>query len=238
MLWKPTVSKAMPTASKPASANIHQVMSILYANFSSHLVMMYQATGELSTSALGADTNMAFKRTELTARFYQPLWWQAVFRVNLQMGWIFGSPGGSVPISERYFPGGITSVRGFTPRGLGPTLRVMGGNKQAILNLEVEFPLVQSAGLKGVVFVDAGNAYNDDEGFFYLDTPKARRTQGYLMTSNRLVDTPLGLFPSFGFGVRWFSPIGPLRFEWGIPIIKHQPRDRDIVFEFTIGNFF
>jgi len=41
-----------------------------------------------------------------------------------------------------------------------------------------------------------------------------------------------------GFGIRWFSPIGPLRFEWGFPFTKLRPYDRDMVFEFTIGNFF
>jgi outer membrane protein assembly factor BamA len=34
------------------------------------------------------------------------------------------------------------------------------------------------------------------------------------------------------------SPIGPLRFEWGIPITKVRPTDRSLIFEFTIGNFF
>jgi outer membrane protein insertion porin family len=53
-----------------------------------------------------------------------------------------------------------------------------------------------------------------------------------------VVDPPFGLFYSFGFGFRWFSPIGPLRFEWGIPITKHEPDGRPIIFEFTIGNFF
>ena len=42
---------------------------------------------------------------------------------------------------------------------------------------------------------------------------------------------------SWGFGFRWFSPIGPLRFEWGIPF-KTLPGEQPIVFEFTIGNFF
>ncbi|RYZ40450.1 MAG: hypothetical protein EOO72_08515, partial [Myxococcaceae bacterium] len=48
---------------------------------------------------------------------------------------------------------------------------------------------------------------------------------------------PLGLFHSAGFGFRWFSPIGPLRFEWGIPLTR-RPSDDSILFEFTIGNFF
>ena len=213
----------------------------------------HEARFEISSELLGADTSMAFKRTEVNFRFYRPLFWSLVFRANLQLGWIFGSPGGSIPISERYFPGGIYSVRGFQPRALGPTIRVasdvsnpavetrdfvIGGNKQAVFNFELEFPLIEQAGIKGVLFADAGNAYNDDEGFFYLDTPQAQKLKGYLIGSNRMVDVPLGLFYSFGFGFRWFSPIGPLRFEWGIPITKHEVDGRPIIFEFTIGNFF
>ena len=52
------------------------------------------------------------------------------------------------------------------------------------------------------------------------------------------IKPPLGLYYSFGFGLRWMSPIGPLRFEWGIPITKIRPTDRSLLFEFTIGNFF
>jgi outer membrane protein insertion porin family len=46
-----------------------------------------------------------------------------------------------------------------------------------------------------------------------------------------------GLRKSVGFGFRWFSPIGPLRFEWGIPL-DPQLNEDPLVFEFTIGNFF
>ena len=48
---------------------------------------------------------------------------------------------------------------------------------------------------------------------------------------------PLGMLHSVGFGVRWFSPIGPLRFEWGFPLTP-RPQDGPYDFEFTIGNFF
>ena len=47
----------------------------------------------------------------------------------------------------------------------------------------------------------------------------------------------VNLRTSVGFGFRWFSPIGPLRFEWGIPLYLLPGEDK-IVFEFTIGNFF
>jgi outer membrane protein insertion porin family len=42
---------------------------------------------------------------------------------------------------------------------------------------------------------------------------------------------------SWGFGIRWFSPLGPLRFEWGFPF-KPLPYESASDFEFTIGNFF
>ena len=215
--------------------------------------MFHEARFEWSGKAIGAQTQMAFKRTELTARLYAPIAWNIVFRMNLQLGWVFGSPDGSIPISERYFPGGIYSVRGFEPRALGPSIRVaadgrnpasgtrdfiIGGNKQFISNFELEFPLVAAAQLKGVVFFDAGNAYNDDEALFYLNRPHHQRNVGYLIGSDRPVVVPLGLYSSFGLGVRWFSPIGPLRFEWGFPITKRMAGDRGAIFEFTIGNFF
>lgn len=215
--------------------------------------MFHEARFEYSSPHIGSDLSMAFKRTELGMRFYQPVALGIVARINMQFGWIFGSPGGSVPISERYFLGGIYSVRGFMPRALGPNLRVagdvtdpgsatrefgIGGNKQLYGNFELEFPLIPAAQVRGVVFADAGNAYDDDEGLFYVATPKSSRQNGYLMGSRRPIHLPIGLYYSFGFGVRWFSPIGPLRFEWGIPITKVNKNDRDVVFEFTIGNFF
>ena len=212
-----------------------------------------EARIEISSPVIGANSSMSFKRLEMDARFYYPLPLSLVFRLNFQLGWIFGAEDG-VPMSERYFPGGIYSVRGFEPRGLGPVIRVpgdvgnpggatrdfiIGGNKQAILNLEIEFPIIEAAGIKGVIFADAGNAFNDNDNLFYIGTPNVQRAPAWLIGSNRqLASTPLGLFYSFGFGFRWFSPIGPLRFEWGIPITKHEPDGRPIIFEFTIGNFF
>lgn len=211
-----------------------------------------EARIEISSPVLGSNGTMSFKRLEMDARVYYPLPLSMVFRLNFQLGWIFGAENG-VPMSERYFPGGIYSVRGFEPRGLGPIIRVpsdvgnpagatrdftIGGNKQAILNVEIEFPIIPAAGIKGVVFADAGNAFNDNDNLFYINTPTVQRAKGWLIGTNRQVDPPLGLFYSFGFGFRWFSPIGPLRFEWGIPITRHEQEGRPIIFEFTIGNFF
>jgi outer membrane protein insertion porin family len=214
--------------------------------------MYHVLTGEISDRAIGSEVGLEHRRLQLITRFYYPLPLGFVAKFNASIGLVFARGDERVAVAERFFPGGISSVRGFEPRGLGPTARVtdrgdpisatsdflIGGNKEAVFNLELEVPILKSAGIKGVVFADAGNAYDDDEGFFYVDTPNRMIPTAYLMGSDEELQPPLGLYWSFGFGFRWFSPIGPLRFEWGIPITKRKPSDRDIIFEFTIGNFF
>lgn len=173
-----------------------------------------------------------FTRYNLTSRFYQPLPFGAVGRLKVELGYITGP---QFPFSERYYLGGVYDLRGYLLRSISPTVMfpasdapdaatrpfAVGGNKEFLTNLEIEFPLLPPIGLRGVVFYDMGNAFSESSAFF--QDPQH--------------DLPLGLFHSVGFGVRWFSPIGPLRFEWGIPLTP-RPGDEPIRFEFTVGNFF
>jgi outer membrane protein insertion porin family len=180
-----------------------------------------------------------FTRYTAYSRLYFPLPLGAVFKTNATMGYIQQlDPNRPLPISELYYLGGINSVRGYLLRSISPSLLApssgspdapierlnVGGNKQLILNLELEFPVFEKAGIRGVVFFDAGNAFATNEQFFQI-------------RNNRGVELPLRLFTSVGFGFRWFSPVGPLRFEWGIPLNK-RAEDEPVLFEFTIGNFF
>ncbi len=209
-------------------------------------------SAEVSDRVLGSEQGLEHRRVQLYLRYYHRLPLSLVLKLNANFGVVLARGDERVAVSERFFPGGIYSVRGFEPRGLGPTESVtrrgdpsspttefiIGGNKEAVFNLELEFPIIEQAGIKGVVFADAGNAYDDDEGFFYLGTPRRLVPPAFLWRDGERITPPLGLYYSFGFGFRWFSPIGPLRFEWGIPITKRRVEDRDIIFEFTIGNFF
>ncbi len=179
-------------------------------------------------------SDFVFTRYTGVSRWYfQPVW-KLVFKVNATVGYI-DAGGEMLPISEYYYLGGINSVRGYTLRSIGPTKEVgfgndpqsqlfsyvTGGDKQLVLNNELEFPIIDKVGIRGVVFYDVGNVWAPDRAFF--DDPQH--------------DLPLGVFHSTGFGFRWFSPIGPLRFEWGIPITP-RPQDESYLFEFTIGNSF
>lgn len=189
------------------------------------------ASVERAAPALGSDFN--YTRYQGISRWYFELPWRFVFKVNATVGFIDGE---DLPISELYYLGGINSVRGYSLRSIAPERPVptdssdpqaptgswtVGGNKQLVLNNELEFPIAEQVGIRGVVFYDLGNVFAEDQSFF--DEPN--------------YDLPLDLFHSVGFGFRWFSPIGPLRFEWGIPLTPREG-DESILFEFTIGNSF
>jgi outer membrane protein insertion porin family len=137
-----------------------------------------------------------------------------------------GISGDELPLFERYFPGGISSIRGFKTRTLGPreakkdifgrviSTTPVGGSQEYILNNEIIFPLVQGIGLKGVVFVDAGNAYSAADGFTFDETRY-----------------------SAGGGVRWLSPVGPLRVELGLPFNAKKDDEKSLVL-FSFGGPF
>ena len=87
----------------------------------------------------------------------------------------------------------------------------LGGTVEAFSLAELEYPLIREAGLKWVMFFDAGNCWDSIPG---LDS--------------------LTIRTDAGFGIRWFSPIGPLRFEWGFPF-NRRPDEDAMVFQFFIG---
>lgn len=197
-------------------------------------------TVETAPNFLGGTYN--FNRYTANQRVYFPLPLGIVFKMNLTFGYIQElDPKNTLPSSELYFLGGINSIRGYPLRTVTPTTLVgtatapdvsvtpfgVGGNKQLVFNAELEFPLLEKVGIRGVLFFDAGNAFGRGAKLFEY-VPDYR---------NQNLTLPLGLFYSVGFGVRWFSPIGPLRFEWGIPLTR-RIQDQAIQFEFTIGNSF
>ena len=181
---------------------------------------------------LGGEFNLF--ETKANIRLYQPIIPGSdalIFRLNSTIGAITSTDGRVVPYVHRYRAGGINSVRGFSWYSLGPSIRslgsedpsraddrlVVGGSQTWINNFEIEAPILKSAGITGVVFFDAGNAFGDPLG------------EGNLSFS--------GLRLSYGAGIRWFSPIGPLRFELGYPV-DPQEGEEPSVFDFSIGSFF
>jgi outer membrane protein insertion porin family len=90
-------------------------------------------------------------------------------------------------------------------------------------------------GLRGVVFQDAGNVFNTEP--LYCQAPAGAQLPEAQNPCTTFQANPLALRYSAGFGLRWQSPLGLLRFEWGFPL-NRLPNEESSVFEFTIGNFF
>ncbi len=193
----------------------------------------YVAEGSIEFAGLGGSEK--FSKYILDYRHFFPFKWGTVFSAHGQLGYVQRIGGEDIPIDERFFLGGINTLRGFNSREVGPRVKrtsqqvnpntgvietvliddfeFIGGTKEAIFNLEYTFPLVKEMGVKGLVFFDAGNAWSEDQEYF---------------SEMRY---------SVGTGIRWFSPMGPLRLEWGYNLDPREDEDRS-KFEFSIGKFF
>ena len=185
----------------------------------------------LSVQFAGLGGDVDFWIIESRARWFYPFYRSEalgtfVASTGGRVGWGIGEEGRSgreIPLFERFFPGGINSVRGFRTRTLGPREPVfdpagnvvdttpVGGSTQLVINNEIIFPIVEPLGLRGVIFVDIGNAFRQEEGLPLSDLRYAA-----------------------GWGFRWLSPIGPLRIEIGYPLDRRSG-ERSSVFLFSFG---
>jgi outer membrane protein insertion porin family len=169
------------------------------------------ASTEWAGSIFGGDSD--FVKLQLDTGVYIPFYLNTTFHLRGRVGVGYGIGGDRLPVFERYFVGGISTVRGFDVRSLGPEVQgtVIGGNKQLIFNVEYIFPLVPQVKLRGLGFFDAGNAFSEDEDL----RPQALRL-------------------SAGAGIQWFSPLGPLTFVLGFPLDR-QEGEHSSAFQFSIG---
>lgn len=179
---------------------------------------------DYSDEFLGATNN--FMRFTVDQRVFIPLLKNVVLKGRGWFGYINSLDSTPVGLFDRFFLGGVNTLRGFDLNSIGPSIDVpqtatggdttftFGGNKSLMFNVELEFPIYAPAGFQGVIFADTGNAYGETEN---IDLKKFRT--------------------DVGFGVRWQSPFGPLRFEWGFPIDKKEGESAT-VFNFTIGQSF
>jgi outer membrane protein insertion porin family len=140
-------------------------------------------------------------------------------RVSLRarVGEVQARNGTEIPLNERFFVGGINTMRGFAFGRAGPvvptTRAPYGAARQLIFNNELIFTISSEAKLNGVLFFDYGKGFDDNEPFSF------------------------NLRSAVGVEGRWISPFGPLRVAYGINLDRREG-ERFGVFEFTIGTLF
>ncbi|MBU1139794.1 MAG: outer membrane protein assembly factor BamA [Proteobacteria bacterium] len=159
-----------------------------------------------------------FTKLEAFTSWFFPLPWTTVFHFKLAGGQVWENETGKLPVYERFYLGGINTIRGFEYAKASPidpeTGDRIGGDKMWYTNIEYIFPLLTEAGIQGVVFMDAGKVFADDEDWSVDSYNKAA-----------------------GLELRWMSPMGPLRLVWGYNLDPTDDEDQS-VWDFSIGGSF
>ena len=160
-------------------------------------------------------------RSNYQVQQYTPLSKKFTLALNADFGWGQGVGGRPYPLFKNYFVGGLGSVRGFQQSTLGPSDSsnsiFLGGAKKIVMNAELLAPFPGAGSdrtLRLFTFADTGRAFGENEKVSLKE-----------------------LRSSFGVGLSWISPMGPLRFSYAIPL-KRQDTDKIQKLQFQIGTSF
>ncbi len=171
----------------------------------------------LSVEYAGLGGDVGYTKYVGEAGRYFPLFWSTVGFLHAKAGYVSQHEDALLPPWQRFYLGGINSLRGFTWDELSPKDQYgndIGGDKFVQFNVEYIFPLIKDVGLMGVAFYDTGNLYDNGQ------------------------DIDLGnLRQSAGVGIRWYSPMGPIRLENGW-VLDVKPGEASSRLEFTMGQAF
>jgi outer membrane protein insertion porin family len=174
---------------------------------------------KISVEYAGLGGDVGFTKYVLDTGWYIPLFKGLIGFLHGKTGYITQNNDKLLPDYEKFYLGGINSMRGFDYRGIHLTdvnsegiETKVGGSRFVQFNIEMIIPISEKLGLMGVVFYDAGNVYDDS-----IDLGDLRQSAGY--------------------GFRWFSPLAPIRIEYG-KILDRREGEEDGQWEFTMGGAF
>ncbi|MBM4124714.1 MAG: outer membrane protein assembly factor BamA [Nitrospira sp.] len=170
---------------------------------------------DVGTRYLGG-TNNFYKVTVDTLKYWS-LPFDLRHSLRGRFGTVEGIGGRPIPLTERYFVGGINTMRGFVFGRAGPVTSsgsLVGASKELIFNYDFIVPVSAEAKLNAVIFFDYGKGFDDNEKLALGDLRKAAGLEG-----------------------RWISPFGPLRVAYGLNL-DPKPGERKGVFEFSVGSLF
>lgn len=167
-----------------------------------------------TVAGLGGDTG--FWKSLLDLGWYLPIFEESTLHLRGRVGFSDTLFGKKYPLYERFYVGGLDTIRGLGYGEAGPKdskNEPIGAKRALIFNIEYLFPLVTEMKLKGLLFVDIGKGYDKTEKF----------------GSNIKYTT--------GLGFRWFSPLGPIKIDYGINLNRKEGESKSKI-EFGFGSFF
>ncbi|HEU4369186.1 MAG TPA: outer membrane protein assembly factor BamA [Methylomirabilota bacterium] len=167
----------------------------------------------LDFAGLGGDSR--FVKGIASTTYFRPIWLGHVLSGRAEAGYGFGWSDDPLPVFERFYLGGPNSIRSFKARRISPTDDAgtrIGGTSQVLGNLEYIVPLPFNFRVAG--FIDVGNVYGFTRKFDITDTREAA-----------------------GGGIRWQSPFGPIRVDYGVNLDRRKGEDFGAV-QFSVGSPF
>lgn len=184
------------------------------------------ATFEYAGGLLGGEQDYGKLLAQATYYYNIPFsdYWQTYFRLNAEYHSLIQISDEKIPNAGRFKSGGPKTNRGYPWSAITPTVMIQepfkafprqfnkGGTQMLQFNLEYFYPLISEAGLKGVIFGDASNVFDDDQSL-----------------------TLKHLKYGVGAGIRWITPIAPLRFELAYPYYAETGKFGELIHHFFIG---
>jgi len=209
----------------PATLNTYNVPLTVGWSRDGRDSAMIPSTGSLEQLSVEVGTpvaNMTFYRLYGQYQKYHSISKGQILSFNGEVGYGQAYGNNPYPITKNYYVGGIGSVRGYSPGSLGPQYynvntyqnQPTGGQSKIVINGEYTFPVPGSGvdkTLRLFTFVDGGNAFGENMN--------------------------LVLNYSYGMGISWISPLGPLKFSYGIPY-KPYPTANVQRLQFQVGTAF
>jgi len=187
---------------------------------------------------LGGDTD--FYTASLSSQWYFPIGSFDVLALRVRAGYgdHFGQSG-QVPIEDRYFAGGSNSVRGYPNNSLGPKIvdpatgeiLPTGGNALLLTNLEVRFalPVVSRINISAAAFFDGGNVWQSWNDVTWSQFKPFKSSSDVTIND---------YFYGIGIGIRYNTPIGPIRFDYGVPLKTLEGDSDNGLFYLALGQTF
>jgi outer membrane protein insertion porin family len=182
-------------------------------------------------------TDSKYYKLTYQHQYYYPIGRNFTVAVNTDLGYGKGYGGQPYPVFKNFFAGGIGSVRGYDNGTLGPKDITSDGRQQAaggatkiVNNIEMIVPLPGTGidrTLRLYTFLDSGMVYREGARIRFKDKKDA---DGNITES--------GMRFSYGFGLSWISPIGPLKLGLGFPLGKKHSNDQLQKFQFQVGTSF
>lgn len=178
----------------------------------------------LAYTVAGLGGDIGFDKVVGELGWYIPVFKDLVTFLHGESGIVQQRDGYILPDYEKFYLGGMNSIRGFDFQGINikgvnndGEVTEEGGETYVQFNFELTYPLFKDLGITGVVFYDTGNVFGPDDP---IDLGDLRQAAGY--------------------GIRWYSPIGPIRIEGGhiLDPREEEGEDSGVNWEFSMGGAF